>query len=382
MAQKDYSKFKKSMPHNNSAGKSKLDAYDINLPFRGNTDGVEIKSIATHLLVPFQGETPFASYAGTEKFETLVRDIEENGILTPIIVRARENGTYEILGGEHRTKAAKKLNLATVPAVVYPVDTTDNKAMLIHINTNILNGRDELSFLEKVHAMVEYEVSLEKQQGTRTDKKEKAEKFDRYQQLADVFHIGNKTTAIQYVKAGKEMPADILKMIDSAETTFSAAYKILTQPDESFREELYTYLRNGNKLSIRMIDDLAAEFQVRTEKSEEQPAPVVTEPPEEESPYSGFQPITEFDTSVVAKHEDAVVEKSVDPAAEVQPKGTTLKAEEFDKVISNRKKKKVVTLKVEKELIPARFLNLNDEEKSNLIVSLLRSWENDYWDGK
>ena len=85
---------------------------------------------------------------------------------------------------------------------------------------------------------------------------------------------------------------------------------------------------------------------------------------------------------MVAKHEDAVVEKSVDPAAEVQPKGTTLKAEEFDKVISNRKKKKVVTLKVEKELIPARFLNLNDEEKSNLIVSLLRSWENDYWDGK
>ena len=115
-----------------------------------------------------------------------------SGILTPIIVRARENGTYEILGGEHRTKAAKKINLATVPAVVYPVDTTDNKAMLIHINTNILNGRDELYFLEKVHAMVEYEASLEKQQGTRTDKKEKAEKFDRYQQLADVFHIGNK----------------------------------------------------------------------------------------------------------------------------------------------------------------------------------------------
>ena len=171
-------------------------------------------------------------------------------------------------------------------------------------------------------------------------------------------------------------------MIDSAETTFSAAYKILTQPDESFREELYTYLRNGNKLSIRMIDDLTAEFQVRTEKSEEQPAPVVTEPPEEESPYSGFQPITEFDTSVVAKHEDAVVEKQVTGSAETKPKETTFKADEFDKVISKSKKKKVVTLKVEKALIPDRFLNLNDEEKSNLIISLLRSWENDYWEGK
>lgn len=295
MAQKDYSKFKKSLPHNNSTGKSKLDAYDINLPFRGNTDGIEVRNIATHLLVPFQGTTPFESYAGTEKFETLVRDIEENGILTPIIVRAKENGSYEILGGDHRTKAAKKLNLATVPAIVYPVDTSDNKAMLIHINTNILNGRDELSFLEKVHAMVEYEASLEKQQGTRTDKKDKAEKFDRYQQLADVFHIGNKTTAIQYVKAGKEMPVDILEMINAGETTFSAAYKILTQQDDSFREELYTYLRNGNKLSIRMIDDLAAEFQARTKETEEQPEPVVTKQPAEESPYSGFQPITEFD---------------------------------------------------------------------------------------
>lgn len=382
MAQKDYSKFKKSLPHNNSTGKSKLDAYDINLPFRGNSDGVEIRNIATHLLVPFQGETPFASYAGTEKFETLVRDIEENGILTPIIVRAKENGTYEILGGDHRTKAAKKLNLATVPAIVYPVDTSDNKAMLLHINTNILNGRDELSFLEKVHAMVEYEASLEKQQGTRTDKKEKSEKFDRYQQLAEVFHIGNKTTAVQYVKAGKEMPKDILEMINAGETTFSAAYKIMSQQDESFREELYTYLRNGNKLSIRMIDDLAAEFQARTEKTEEQSEPVRAEQSEEESPYNGFQPITEFDTSAVAKSGDEVVEKPVAGVTEAQPKETTFKADEFDKVISKSKKKKVVTVKIEKENIPARFLNLNEEEKSNLIVSLLRSWENDYWDRK
>ena len=92
----------------------------------------------------------------------------------------------------------------------------------------------------------------------------------------------------------------------------------------------------------------------------------------------GFES-TEFDTSVVAKHEDAVVEKQVTGSAETKPKETTFKADEFDKVISKSKKKKVVTLKVEKALIPDRFLNLNDEEKSNLIISLLRSWENDYW---
>lgn len=70
---------------------------------------------------------------------------------------------------------------------------------------------------------------------------------------------------------------------------------------------------------------------------------------------------------MVAKKEDAVVEKQVTGSAESQPKETTFKADEFDKVISKSKKKKVVTLKVEKALIPDRFLNLNDEEKPTLL---------------
>ena len=83
---------------------------------------------------------------------------------------------------------------------------TDDKAMLVHLNTNLLNGRDTLSFYETVKAMIAYDSTLENLRGQRTDRQDNGEKFDRYLQLAEVFKIGNKTTAVQYLKAGKELP--------------------------------------------------------------------------------------------------------------------------------------------------------------------------------
>lgn len=50
--------------------------------------------------------------------EDLVASIKEHGVLSPLIVTARTDGTYELVAGERRLRAATLAGLATVPAVV------------------------------------------------------------------------------------------------------------------------------------------------------------------------------------------------------------------------------------------------------------------------
>lgn len=383
---KDYSKYQKSQPTRSS--EQRINSYNIKSPFRSNPDDTKIMNIPTHKIIGFREKSPFNSYIGTEKFNILVRDIAENGIITPISVRELEDGNYENLAGSHRLAAAEYLHLATVPAYVYPINTSDNKAMMIHINTNILNGRDELRFIEKVHAMVEYEKTLENQQGMRSDRKENGEKFDRYQQLADVFHIGNKTTAIQYLKVGKEMPEDILNLIDNQFVPFSVAYKILIQ-DAPFRDELYEYLRRGNKLTSKALESLINENKSRNKESmaeagsdhslQRTEGSVAAATPEENA-FNGFLTMDEFSQQELGNQEDTPAENSGSVVPVSKNKEPLLKASDFESIINTGKQKKTITLKVAKDLVPGRFLNMDEERRSALIVTLLQKWEEDYYE--
>lgn len=52
-----------------------------------------------------------------EKMESLVRSIKRRGILYPLIVKPLKDGTYELIAGERRLKAAKQAGLKEVPAI-------------------------------------------------------------------------------------------------------------------------------------------------------------------------------------------------------------------------------------------------------------------------
>lgn len=382
MAGKDYSRFAKNRNDGNAKTRSLSELnngmYNIKAPYRSNNNEVRLADVEVNRLINFQGETPFEDYIGTEKFETLVRDIEENGIQTRVILREREDGRYEILAGRHRCAAARYLRFATVPAEVYPSDTTDTKAMLLHLSTNLLQGRSKLSFLETVRAMVAYEATLNNLKGKRSDRQENGEKYDRYQQLAEVFGIGNKTTAVQYLKAGKEMPEDILQFIDRDAVPFSVAYKILQQSDEAFKTELYGYIRQGNKLTMPMLDELISAYK---EKKNGIPENVVEPEIKKQN-----EPITD-DVKIEEKKEVAVEglnvaeesEANEKPEAKLTPKEEpVLKTDDFEKIIGAGKKKKTYTLKVDKEKLPERFLDMDDVKKESLIVDLLKQWNESF----
>ena len=115
-------------------------------------------------LHPFEGH-PF-KVQDNEEMDALVESIQSQGILTPLIVRKKENTTdeYEIISGHRRYRAAMKAGLETVPAFIYTLDRNAAAIMLVDCNLH----RERLLPSEKAFA---YKMKLDamKQQGHRSD---------------------------------------------------------------------------------------------------------------------------------------------------------------------------------------------------------------------
>ena len=69
-------------------------------------------------LIEASPENPRGSVEEDASFERLVSSIHEVGILVPIVVREMADGRYQLVDGERRFLAAKKLRLPKVPAHV------------------------------------------------------------------------------------------------------------------------------------------------------------------------------------------------------------------------------------------------------------------------
>ncbi len=80
-----------------------------------------------------------------EAMDQLVRSIELQGVLDPIIVRERKEGGYEIISGHRRSHAAKRAGNKTIKARI--VKMTDAEATLAMVDSNM--QRDEILPSEK-----------------------------------------------------------------------------------------------------------------------------------------------------------------------------------------------------------------------------------------
>ena len=83
----------------------------------------------------------------TEDLKELAQSISENGIIQPVLVRKIENG-YEIIAGERRWRAAKMLDLPTVPVIVK--DINNETALAFALIENI--QRKDLNVIEEARA--------------------------------------------------------------------------------------------------------------------------------------------------------------------------------------------------------------------------------------
>lgn len=99
-----------------------------------------------------------------EDMEALIESIRERGIITPITVRPKEDGRYEIVSGHRRRKACEIAGLDTIKAEIR--DMTRDEAIILMVDSNV--QRSNILPSEKARA---YKMKLEamKRQGQRTD---------------------------------------------------------------------------------------------------------------------------------------------------------------------------------------------------------------------
>jgi len=86
-------------------------------------------------------------YFDDEKLEELVTSISENGVIQPVVVQKLGSG-YELVVGERRWRASKKVGLKKIPAVIREV--SDAQALEIAIIENI--HRQDLNPIEEAEA--------------------------------------------------------------------------------------------------------------------------------------------------------------------------------------------------------------------------------------
>ena len=94
----------------------------------------------------------------------LADSVKQHGILVPSLVRPMPDGSYQMVSGHRRKRAAELAGLPTVPCIIR--ELTDDEAIIVMVDSNL--QREQILPSEKA---VAYKMKLEamKRQGMRTD---------------------------------------------------------------------------------------------------------------------------------------------------------------------------------------------------------------------
>jgi len=107
------------------------------------------KSLATDLLIDEISPNHLQprNYFDDKKLNDLMTSIKEHGVLQPVVVQ-KVNSGFELIVGERRWRASKKLGLTKIPAVIREVN--DEQSLEIAIIENI--HRQDLNPIEEAEA--------------------------------------------------------------------------------------------------------------------------------------------------------------------------------------------------------------------------------------
>lgn len=179
------------------------------------------KNIAIEKLFPFEGH-PF-KVQDNEEMNALIESIQEQGILSPLIVRPKENTAdeYEIVSGHRRFRAAVKAGIKEVPVLIVPLDR--DAAAIAVVDSNL--HREHILPSEKAFA---YKLKMEalSRQGKRSDLT--SDQVGRKLETAEI--IGqqadeSKNQVRRYIRLTNLIPP-ILDMVDEKRIAFTPAVEL------------------------------------------------------------------------------------------------------------------------------------------------------------
>ncbi|MCA9726886.1 MAG: ParB/RepB/Spo0J family partition protein [Candidatus Eisenbacteria bacterium] len=205
-----------------------------------------------------------------ETLNELADSIRERGVLEPLLVRANLDGSYELIAGERRLRAAQRAGLFEVP--VLQKEIGDQASLEIALIENI--QREDLNAVDEARA---------------------------YQRLVDEFGrthaeisvaVGKNRTTVTNLLRLLQLPESVLNLVASSQLTSGharALLKVDSPEKQIFLAE--TIVREG--WSVREVE--------RATSAEEEP----TDAPPRESRNAGSQSSPSRDPQVV-RVEDAL----------------------------------------------------------------------------
>jgi ParB family transcriptional regulator, chromosome partitioning protein len=189
------------------------------------------KSVPIEFLRP-NPRNPRKQFAEAD-IDDLANSIKAKGIIQPILVRNSPvlPGTYEIIAGERRWRAAQKAGLANVPVLIIEAD--DKSSLEIAIIENV--QRSDLNAIEEA---VAYSNLLAEFDYTQSD-------------LASV--VGKSRSHIANTIRLLKLPDDVKKSVIQGDLSAGHARAILNMPDPEKAARMII----SDKLNVREVESLA-----------------------------------------------------------------------------------------------------------------------------
>lgn len=212
-------------------------------------DGTE--EIRIDQILPFENH-PF-KVLDDDRMQELVESIKANGVLSPVIVRPDDEGTYEMISGHRRMHAAKLAGLTTVPAIVKQL--TNDEAVILMVDANI--QREEILPSERAFSF-KMKLDAISRRGNRTDLtcglqvhklEEVNEKKARDKVGSDVGMGGRQVQ--RYIRLTELCP-ELLQMVDDKRLGLNLAVDI-SYFDKDLQKWLYEYIRENGFLKPDQI---------------------------------------------------------------------------------------------------------------------------------
>ncbi|MDQ1519580.1 MAG: ParB family transcriptional regulator, chromosome partitioning protein [Actinomycetota bacterium] len=166
-----------------------------------------------------------------ESLAALAESIREVGVLQPVLVREAGEG-FELIAGERRWRAARRVGLQTIPAIVRHADDASSLQQAIIENVQ----RESLNPLEEAAA---------------------------YQQLIEDFNlthddvaarVGRSRTTITNTLRLLQLPPTIQRYLQERALRMGHARALLSTPDRAFQEQL-AKRAVAEDLSVRAVEE-------------------------------------------------------------------------------------------------------------------------------
>lgn len=165
--------------------------------------------------------------------EELAKSIEQNGIIQPILVRPMSDGSYQLIAGERRWRAARMAGLHEVPVSIR--EMTDEEASIFALIENL--QREDLNPVEEAEGLKSLIESYGFTQEEAADK------------------VGKSRTAVTNTLRLLKLPSPVLRMLGDGKISAGHARALLGLDDE---KEMLRIAETtvAQELSVRQVEKM------------------------------------------------------------------------------------------------------------------------------